>query len=159
MTKRTQKRTEPGVPVIGEPRTAPQPTTRVRAIKMMAPPPYEAPSTGSHLATITAIDDAGTQLTKYGTKLQVRVRCEIEERDSRGLRKTISQFFTNSLHEKSGFRKFFEQIGHPLPIDGDVETDSLLGINFRLTVERIVADGKPRVRIVSVEPLQTGGAR
>lgn len=124
-------------------------------MKMSKSVAYEPPKSGKHVATITRITDIGIQQTAFGEKPQVRVRFDVEERDSRGLCKFVTQAFTNSLHENSNFSKFFAQIGKPLP-DGDIDTDSLHGIKFTLKLTQVIVDGKPRVRIESVAPLSGG---
>jgi hypothetical protein len=115
-------------------------------------PVYECPSSGAHVATLVKITDLGEQPTNYGPKPQVRVRYEVAEKDSRGARKFVCQTFTNSLHEKSNFAKFFVEIGKPLP-DGDVDTDKLIGTKFTITLSHVRVDGKTKVRIESVGPL------
>jgi len=122
---------------------------------MTKPAAYEPPSSGRHVATITKITDLGTRKTNFGDKPQVRLRFDVEEKDSRGQPKFVTKTFTNSLHEKSNFVRFFAEIGKPLG-DDDVDTDSLLGTRFKLTVKVVKLDGKLRARIESVAPL-TGG--
>ena len=121
-------------------------------MKMQKSTAYEPPSSGSHTATIAKITDLGTQKTNYGDKPQVRLRFEVSEKDSRGARKFVTQTFTNSLHEKSNFAKFFVAIGKPLG-DGDVDTDVLLGTRFTITLKQVRVDWKVKVRIESVGPL------
>lgn len=121
-------------------------------MKMQKNPAYEPPKSGSHVATITRITDIGIQKTSFGEKPQVRVRFEVEEKDSRGQKKFFTRTFTNSLHKKSNFVKFFSEIGHPITGD-DVETDSLLGTTFAITVKQVKVDGKPRARVDTVAPL------
>jgi hypothetical protein len=116
-------------------------------------PVYEPPASGSHIATLTRITDLGEQKTKYGSKPQVRLRFEVEEKDSTGKHKFVTQTFTNSLHEKSNFVKFFAEIGKPLP-DSDINTDSLIGTRFTITLKQIRVDGKTKIRIESVGPLK-----
>lgn len=123
-------------------------------MRMQKSPTYEPPNSGSHTATLTKITDIGVQKTAYGDKPQVRVRYEVAEKDSRGARKFVCQTFTNSLHEKSNFAKFFVEIGKPLPDgDSDLDTDDLLGTQFTLKLKRVVVNGKPKIRIESVGPL------
>lgn len=121
-------------------------------------PVYEPPTAGAHTATLTRIADIGEQPTNYGPKPQVRLRYEVAEKNSAGKPKFVSQTLTNSLHEKSNFVKFFATIGHPLPDGDDLDTDSLLGVKFTLKLKHATVDGKVRVRIVSVAPLN-GGAQ
>lgn len=121
-------------------------------MRMMKTPAYEPPKTGAHKATITRITDLGVQQTQFGEKPQVRVRFDVDEKDSRGMPKFVTKTFTNSLHEKSNFVRFFAEIGKPLSGD-DVETDQLIGIRFTLKLKQVKVDGKPRVRIESVAPL------
>jgi hypothetical protein len=122
---------------------------------MTKAPEYEPPKSGSHTATITRITDLGLQKTQFGEKPQVRLRFDVEEKDSRGQQKFVTKTFTNSLHEKSNFVRFFGEIGKPLSGD-DVETDSLLGIRFALKLKQVKVDGKARVRIESAGPLAGG---
>ena len=68
----------------------------------------------------------------------------------------MTKTFTNSLHEKSNFVRFFAEIGKPLNGD-DVETDELLGVRFTLKLKLVKVDGKARVRIESVGPLAGNG--
>jgi hypothetical protein len=114
---------------------------------------YDPPASGEHVATLAKIADLGIQQTTYGDKPQVRLRFEVEERDSRGARKFITRTLTNSLHEKSNFSRFFNEIGKPLG-DGDVDTDSLIGTRFTIALSHVRVDGKIKVRIESVSPLQ-----
>jgi hypothetical protein len=125
-------------------------------MQMTKTPKYDPPASGSHTATLTRIADLGLQKTSYGDKPQVRLRFEVEERDSTGKRKFVTRALTNSLHEKSNFTKFFAEIGKPLP-DDDIETDKLIGTRFAITLAHVRVDGKIKVRIVSVAPLQNGG--
>jgi hypothetical protein len=121
-------------------------------MRMIKPAAYEPPTTGLHVATLTKITDLGVQKTRFGEKSQVRLRFDVEEKDSHGAAKFVTKTFTNSLHEKSNFVRFFAEIGKPLNGD-DIETDELLGIRFVLKLKQVRADGKPRVRIESVGPL------
>lgn len=125
-------------------------------MRMTKAPEYEPPKSGSHTATVTKITDLGLQKTQFGEKPQVRLRFDVEEKDSRGMRKFLTKTFTNSLHEKSNFVRFFREIGKPLSGD-DVETDDLLGIRFTLKLKQAKVDGKLRVRIESVGPLAGNG--
>jgi hypothetical protein len=124
-------------------------------MKMIKAPAYEPPKTGSHVATLAKISDLGLQKTQFGEKPQVRLRFDVEEKDSRGAAKFVTKTFTNSLHEKSSFVRFFAEIGKPLNGD-DIETDELLGIRFTLKLKQVKVDGKPRVRIESVGALAKG---
>lgn len=124
-------------------------------MRMTKAPEYEPPKSGLHTATVTKITDLGVQKTQYGDKPQVRLRFDVEEKDSRGMTKFVTKTFTNSLHEKSNFVRFFAEIGKPLNGD-DVETDELLGVRFALKLKQVKVDGKPRVRIESVAPLADG---
>lgn len=125
-------------------------------MKMAKQPTYEPPSSGTHVATLTRIADLGIQKTNFGDKPQVRLRFDVEEKDSRGQKKFVTKTFTNSLHEKSNFAKFFAEIGKPIPGDDDVDTDNLLGVQFTLKLKQIKVDGKPRIRIAGVGPLSDG---
>jgi hypothetical protein len=125
---------------------------------MKKTPPYEPPKSGQHVATLTKIADIGVQKTAYGEKPQVRLRFEVEEPDSTGKRKFVTKTFTNSLHENSNFVKFFADIGKPLP-DSDINTDSLIGTQFTITLKQVRVDGKTKIRIESVSPLQNGGVQ
>jgi hypothetical protein len=127
-------------------------------MKMTKQLTYEPPASGEHVATLTKITDLGIQKTSFGDKPQVRLRFSVAEKDSRGARKFVTKTFTNSLHEKSNFVKFFAEIGKPLP-DDDVDTDKLIGTKFTITLEHVRVDGKTKVRIVSVAPPQNGGAQ
>lgn len=122
-------------------------------MRMTRAPEYEPPSSGLHTATLTKITDLGLQHTQFGEKPQVRLRFDVDEKDSHGQPKYLTKTFTNSLHEKSNFVHFFTEIGHPLSGD-DVETDDLLGVRFALKLKLVKVDGKPRVRIESVGPLE-----
>lgn len=121
-------------------------------MKMQKAVTYEPPASGSHTATLTKITDLGVQKTPFGDKPQVRARFDVSEKDSRGQRKFVTRTFTNSVHEKSNFSKFFAEIGKPLP-DGDVDTDTLVGTQFTITLSHVKVDGKVKVRIESVGPL------
>lgn len=121
-------------------------------MKMTKTPTYEPPKSGSHTATLAKITDLGVQKTTYGDKPQVRLRFDVEERDSNGMRKFVTRTLTNSLHEKSNFVKFFAEIGKPLP-DDDVDTDALIGTKFTITLAHVKVNGVPKVRIESVGPL------
>lgn len=125
-------------------------------MKMTKQPTYEPPSSGMHVATLTRIADLGIQKTNFGDKPQVRLRFNVEEKDSRGQLKFVTKTFTNSLHEKSNFAKFFAEIGKPIPADDDVDTDKLLGVRFSLKLKLVKVDGKPRIRIAGVGPLSDG---
>jgi hypothetical protein len=121
---------------------------------MQKVPTYEAPSAGVHVATLTKIADLGVQPTNYGPKPLVRLRFEVAEKDSRGCCKFVTRTLTNSLHEKANFTRFFAEIGRPLPDgDSDLDTDSLLGTRFEITLSHVRVDGKVKVRIESVGPL------
>jgi hypothetical protein len=124
-------------------------------MKITKLPEYEPPKSGSHVATLTRITDLGLQKTQFGEKPQVRFRFDVEEKDSHGRPKYVARTFTNSLHEKSNFVRFFAEIGKPLNGD-DVETDTLIGVRFMLKLKQVKIDGKPRVRIESVSPLTSG---
>jgi hypothetical protein len=124
-------------------------------MKITKAPAYEPPKSGSHIATLAKITDLGLQKTQFGEKPQVRFRFDVEEKDSHGRPKYVTQTFTNSLHEKSNFVRFFAEIGKPLNGD-DVETDTLIGVRFMLNLKQVKIDGKSRVRIESVSPLASG---
>jgi hypothetical protein len=123
---------------------------------MTKAPDYEPPKSGSHIATIARITDLGVQKTNFGDKPQVRLRFDVEEKDSRGQQKFVTKTFTNSLHEKSNFAKFFVEIGNPLSGD-DVDTDDLLGVQFTLKLKQIKTNGKARIRIESIGPASGNG--
>ena len=124
-------------------------------MRMTKAPEYDPPKSGSHTATIAKITDLGVQQTQFGDKPQVRLRFDVEETDTRGQQKFVTKTFTNSLHEKSNFVRFFTEIGRPLSAD-DIETDDLLGVRFTLKLKQVKVDGKARVRIESFGPLAGG---
>ena len=127
-------------------------------MKMSRAITYDPPASGSHTATLAKITDLGVQKTSFGDKPQVRLRFDVEERDSTGMRKFVTRTLTNSLHEKSNFVRFFTEIGKPLP-DGDVDTDALIGTKFTITLSHVRVDGSTKVRIVSVGPLAGNGEK
>jgi hypothetical protein len=128
-------------------------TRKVKYMKMTHTSTYEPPAAGKHVATLTKITDLGIQKTAWGDKSQVRLRFEVAELDSRGAKKFVTRTLTNSLHELSNFCKFFAEIGKPLPPDGDLDTNTLIGTKFSLVLKRTTVDNKIKVRIESVGPL------
>jgi hypothetical protein len=129
---------------------------KTKAMKMHRAPTYESPSAGTFAAVVAKITDLGEQSTAFGPKFLVRLRFELEEKDSAGRPKFVARSYTNSLHPKSNFAKFFAEIGHPLPEDGDIDTNSLVGTKFSITLVDVLVEGKKKMRITGVAPLKEG---
>jgi hypothetical protein len=73
------------------------------------PPTYELPSAGFHSAVCVDYVDDGFKNTQYGEKHKVKYVFQLDEKNSRGYRHTVTAWFNLSMHEKSSLRKFLSK--------------------------------------------------
>jgi len=132
---------------------------------------YELPPVGLHAGVCVDYIDEGFKPTQFGEKHKVRYVFQIEEKNSKGYRHTVSAWFNFSMHENSSLRQFLEQWrGRPFteaeinkPPGFDLE--SVVGVSCALNIIHNDSNGKTYANISSIskhsqrlgEPLQPDG--
>lgn len=132
---------------------------------------YELPPAGLHPAVCVDYVDEGYKPTQYGDKHKVRYVFQLEAKNSKGFRHTVSAWFNYSMHENSTLRQFLEQWrGRPFseaeinqPPGFDLE--SVIGIPCNLNIIHNKKGEKTYANIASImqhsprmgEPLKSEG--
>lgn len=117
---------------------------------------YELPPVGLHAGVCVDFIDEGFKPTQFGEKHKVRYVFQIEEKNSKGYRHTVSAWFNLSLHENSSLRQFLEQWrGRPFaeseinrPPGFDLE--SVIGVPCTLNIIHNDSNGKTYANISSI---------
>ncbi|HWT01154.1 MAG TPA: hypothetical protein VN256_12975 [Pyrinomonadaceae bacterium] len=85
-------------------------------------PTYELPTAGFHSAVCVDFVDDGMKATQFGEKHKVKYVFQLDEKNSRGYRHTITAWFNLSMHEKSTLRKFLGKWRGKALTDEEVNT-------------------------------------
>lgn len=132
---------------------------------------YELPPVGLHAGVCVDYIDEGFKPTQFGEKHKIRYVFQIEEKNAKGYRFTVSAWFNLSMHENASLRQFLEQWrGRPFteaeinrPPGFDLE--SVIGVPCTLNLVHNESNGKTYANIASIskhsprlgEPLQAEG--
>lgn len=105
---------------------------------------------GAHVAVLAAAYDIGRQERRFQDDVkvahQVILVWEIDKRDSKGRRFTLTDYVTASTNEKSGMFKRVQALLGRVPTDDDFDTIVLLGKScYVMVAPPKAADGWPRL--------------
>jgi hypothetical protein len=119
---------------------------------------YELAPAGLHPAVCVDVVDEGYKPTKFGDKHKVRFVFQIEEKNSKGYRFSVSAWFNLSMHENSSMRQFLEkwrgqpfteaQINRPPGFD----LESVIGAPCTLNIIHNSSSGKTYANIDGITP-------
>lgn len=116
---------------------------------------YELPPAGLHPGVCVDFVDEGMKPTQFGEKHKVRYVFQIEERNSKGNRFTVSAWFNLSMHENSSLRQFLEQwrgvpFGDELNHPPGFDLESVVGVPCTLNVVLNESGGKTYANIAGI---------
>ena len=114
---------------------------------------------GFHVAVLAAAYDIGRQKKSYAGEEkiahQVILVWEVDKRDSKGRRFTLTDYVTASTNEKSGLTKRLAALLGRAPTESDYDTDVVVGRNAYLMVAA-PKDPEGWPRIENMTPLPPG---
>lgn len=118
---------------------------------------YELPPAGLHPAVCVDVVDEGFKPTKFGDKHKVRFVFQLEEKNTKGYRFTVSAWFNLSMHENSSMRQFLETWRGRAFSETELrppgfDMESVIGKPCTLTVVHSNSSGKTYANIDGIAP-------